>query len=782
MDKQIEHINLNLNKWALYFGPQDRNAPLTPVELYNSNFEEINATVPGNVEIDLEKAGIIEDPTIGINSYKLRKYETYLWWYKTSFVKPKVNEDQNVILCFHGIDCIADIWLNNVKIGSVDNMFVEHTFNITKQLEQINELLVCIKSPILESRKYEREELGVRDDALAESVHIRKAAHMYGWDIMPRLVSAGIWKDVELKIENPTKLKSIYWVTKSVDVKNKRANLYLDWEFDTDKLNIDDLILFVQIKNEQVILYEQKIKIYTTVSRLRIDNLENVNFWWPKGFGEPDLYYATVKLLDSEGLILAEDEQIIGIRKAELVRTEANSIENPGEFVFVVNGEKVFIKGTNWVPLDAVHSRDRLHLKKTFEMLLDLNCNMVRMWGGNVYENDEFYDLCDQNGIMVWQDFAMGCTVYPQNKDFANKIDIEAKKVVKRLRNHTCIVLWAGNNENDISQEWDEDQIHINPNDNIISRQILPNVVRRFDPHTPYLPSSPYISSEAFRLAGKVDQTYAPEQHLWGPRGYYKAPFYTENIAKFVSEIGYHGCPNRESLEMMMEKDFVYPWTDEFKWNEQWQAKAVITHPHSEVHRKRNDLMINQIKCVFTEVPKDLDKFIKASQIVQAEAMKYFIEFWRMNKGERNGILWWNLKDGWPIISDAIVDYYFNKKLAYKFIKRVQSDICIMIGDSTEKGHPIVIVNDTLEVSEGSFTIKDADSDKILIKTDFVIEGNSKDNVGFLMNSNDTKFWFIKWEIGNKTYTNHYFGYKPLVELEKYLNWLNILEQDEIVN
>jgi beta-mannosidase len=517
MEKPVKHISLNSDnsiKWNLFFGPQDKNAPKTPDELSSSDFEKIVATVPGNIEIDLEKAGIIDDPTIGTNSYKLRKFETYQWWYHTIFTKPEFNEDQTVALCFDGIDCIADIWLNDELIGSVDNMFVKHSFYITKNLKESNELYICIKSPILEARKYEREELGVRDDALAESVHIRKAAHMYGWDIMPRLVSAGIWKDVELKIENSTKFKSVYWVTKSVNVRNSSANLYLDWEFDTDRLNIDDLTLFVKIKNENSVVYEKKLKIYTTVSRLRINNLENVAFWWTKGFGEPNLYTATIQILDSKGLVLAEDEQIIGIRKVELVRTEANSVENPGEFVFVINGEKVFVKGTNWVPLDAVHSRDKLHIKKSVEMLIDLNCNMVRMWGGNIYEHDEFYDLCDQNGIMVWQDFAMGCTVYPQNTEFADKIEKEAKKVVKRLRNHTCIVLWAGNNENDISQEWDEDQIHLDPNENIISRNILPNVVRRFDPHTPYLPSSPYISSEAFRLAGKVDQTYAPEQHL----------------------------------------------------------------------------------------------------------------------------------------------------------------------------------------------------------------------------------------------------------------------------
>ncbi|MCB0587172.1 MAG: hypothetical protein KDD06_17865, partial [Phaeodactylibacter sp.] len=383
------------------------------------------------------------------------------------------------------------------------------------------------------------------------------------------------------------------------------------------------------------------------------------------------------------------------------------------------------------------------------------------------------------HGIMVWHDFMMGCTMYPQDQGFLKKIEEEAAKAIRRIRHHPSLVLWAGNNENDVSLEWDNDQPHIDPNTDIISRRLLPAMVRRLDPKTPYLPSSPYISSEAFRLAGnRIDQDYAPEQHLWGPRGYYKAPYYTENIARFVSEIGYHGCPSRESLEKMFDPDFVYPWTNktDFSWNDQWQTKAVRSHPYATETIKRNDLMANQIKCVFTEVPANLDRFIQASQIIQAEAKKYFIEFWRMNKGERNGILWWNLRDGWPVISDAVVDYYYTKKLAYHYIKRVQTDVCVMIGDARENGHPVVIVNDTLKEVEGHFTIKDADSDQVLLKKNFKVGKNGKLAEGSLPATEEPKLWLIEWEVGAKKYTNHYFAYQPHVGLDVYLKWLPLLK------
>ncbi|MCB9289385.1 MAG: glycoside hydrolase family 2 [Lewinellaceae bacterium] len=766
--------------WELYFGLQDKHAPSSPQELNHSSFQKITATVPGNVEIDLEAAGLIKDPKIGNNVYELRAFEFYRWWYRCRFEQPEIPEGCEVKLCFDGIDCIADIWLNDEKIGRVENMLVEHHFDVTEILKKENELFVCIHSPVLEGRKYEREFWGVRYDALGgESVYIRKAAHSYGWDILPRLVSAGIWKEVKLEIIPPTYFKAVYWVTKSVNVEEKTASLYVDWEFATERLNVDGLILKIKIANRHKTVFDQSFNIYSTVFRNRINDLKNIDFWWPRGYGDANLYDAVLQILDADENIIAENKQQIGIRTAELINTAANTREQPGEFVFKINGEKIFVKGTNWVALDALHSRDKQHIKPCVDMLVDLNCNMIRMWGGNVYEQEEFYDLCGQHGIMVWHDFMMGCTMYPQDQGFLKKIEEEAAKAIRRIRHHPSLVLWAGNNENDVSLEWDNDQPHIDPNTDIISRRLLPAMVRRLDPKTPYLPSSPYISSEAFRLAGnRIDQDYAPEQHLWGPRGYYKAPYYTENIARFVSEIGYHGCPSRESLEKMFDPDFVYPWTNktDFSWNDQWQTKAVRSHPYATETIKRNDLMANQIKCVFTEVPANLDRFIQASQIIQAEAKKYFIEFWRMNKGERNGILWWNLRDGWPVISDAVVDYYYTKKLAYHYIKRVQTDVCVMIGDARENGHPVVIVNDTLKEVEGHFTIKDADSDQVLLKKNFKVGKNGKLAEGSLPATEEPKLWLIEWEVGAKKYTNHYFAYQPHVSLDVYLKWLPLLK------
>ena len=300
-------ISLNSAKssdWSLYYGLQDKNAPQSPSELENSDFKNILGTVPGNVEIDLEREGIIEDPMIGDNVYDLRKYEAYTWWYVREFDTPKVKSGERVELAFDGIDCIADIWLNGQKIASVNNMFVEHHYDITDILQKRNKLYVHIKSTELEARNQLRNNFGVRYDQLGEASAIRKAPHMFGWDIMPRLMSAGIWKDVKLEIIPKTYFSSVYWVTKSVYPDAKKANLYIDWQFNTDRLNIYDLTISFELERNGKIAYSAEVPVITTIGRERIWGMENVDLWWPRGFGEQALYNASIKVRDPNGNIL----------------------------------------------------------------------------------------------------------------------------------------------------------------------------------------------------------------------------------------------------------------------------------------------------------------------------------------------------------------------------------------------------------------------------------------------------------------------------------------------
>jgi len=763
--------NISLNgSWDLKFFPQPQNAVISPKGLENVNAQQIEATVPGNVERDMLKAGLISDPMVGSNVYSLRKYEGYQWCYTKKFKCPEFNDDEQVQLFFGGIDCLAEIWLNGKHLGSASNMLIEHTFDVTELLRKDGEntLQVIIRSAVMEAQKYFLGTFSIGNFAASESTYIRKAPHMYGWDIMPRLVSAGLWRDVELRVINDAHIVNTHWITSKIDLKNKTAQLIVDVQMAIPFERLDKTYANITLKRKGKSVYEVKVLITSYAFRYII-SLDNVDFWWPRGYGEPALYDAEVKLVTEEGNELSENSCRVGVRTVQLDMTDINDIpDNQGRFCFVVNGEPVFIKGTNWVPLDALHSRDASLLDDAVQLVVEANCNMVRCWGGNVYEDHRFFDLCDENGIMVWQDFAMGCTFYPQRDDFAKAIEEEAIAVVTKLRNHASLALWSGNNEDDIALRWALINFNINPNKDVISRKVLPQVIYEMDPTRAFLPSSPYYSQAVYDRGSHDD--LLPENHLWGPRGYYKDNYYTQAQTHFVSEIGYHGCPNKSSLEKMFSKECVYPWLDGKVglWNDEWMTKAVRVFPYSPKQGGRNDLMTNQIKILFGSVPENLDYFIMASQFVQAEAMKYFVEMWRGNKPERSGIIWWNIRDGWPILSDAVTDYYNSKKLAFYFLKNVQHDVCVFINDAKDGKYPLVAVNDTRQLSNGSVEVKDVATGKLIYKGDFSIDANGRTLIASLPERNGQGIMLIRYKIDGKNYANHYLYGNPPFKLDEY--------------
>ncbi|MDR1336072.1 MAG: glycoside hydrolase family 2, partial [Tannerella sp.] len=690
-----------------------------------------------------------------------------------TFSTPAHAAGQRVFLRFGGIDCLADIWLNGEKVGEAENMLIEHAFDVTGRLNDSgeNSLQVILRSAVIESQNYLLTPYsGKGSTANAESENIRKAPHSYGWDILPRLVSAGLWRDVELQVVDPIRFTDVFWITLHTDVEKKRADIKVDYQLHIPFRELDRHQAVLRLKRNGRVVYENSQLLYTHAGGHRFD-LGDAELWWPRGYGEPALYDAEISIVDSTGRTLAVDRRRIGLRTVALDMTEITTPEQPGEFCFRVNGEKIFIKGSNWVPVDALHSRDASLLKDVLDMAVDMNCNMLRCWGGNVYEDHAFFNFCDENGILVWQDFAMGCSVYPQDDGFAAKIEHEVRSVALKLRNHPSLALWAGNNENDEAIVGSMGVYRPDPNRERISRRTIPVMLFDADPTRPYLPSSPYLSPAYYAAGQRSDML--PERHLWGPRGYYKAPFYTDVYNHFVSEIGYHGCPNRESLEKMFTKDCVYPWKKgTFEWNDEWQTKASRYHQYSNATIKRNNLMINQIRELFGEVPADLDRFIFASQTVQAEAMKFFVEFWRMGKFRRTGILWWNLRDGWPVVSDAVTDYYNSKKMAYYYIRQVQSDACVMIGDARDRNHPVIAVNDTRVEKQGTVTVRNLDTKEVLFTGRFVIPVNGKTTAGYIPETAGQQgMWLIEYTIDGEKQTNHYLAGKAPFRLADYEKW-----------
>ena len=444
-----------------------------------------------------------------------------------------------------------------------------------------------------------------------------------------------------------------------------------------------------------------------------------------------------------------------------LVNSEYIDENGKGEFYFLINGEKMYARGTNWVPLDAFHSRDRERLSHALELLLDSNCNTVRLWGGNVYESDEFYDFCDRHGIAVWQDFSMACSYYPQTDAFCKQLETEARAVVRRLRNHPSLILWAGDNECDFCRVgWGGEKDHSpDPKHNLLTRRVLPEVIRAMDPFRGYLPSSPYISEKTFAI-GKFNDI--PEHHLWGPRGYYKADFYTKAVARFISETGYHGCPSVESIRKFIPADKLWPWQN----NRAWLTHACCMEPEEgRAYSYRIALMDAQITHAFGVKAQTLEEFSRLSQITQAEADKFFIERNRLGKWERgSGIFFWNLIDGFPQFSDAVVDYYGEKKLAYHAIKRVFEPIALMCREPKNGRIVLVGSNDTLAEREVSYCVTDMTHDAVVCKGRAMLSANANTALAsFICDERATTMYLIEWETDGKQYQNHYLcGRAPL--------------------
>ncbi len=811
-------VNLD-GKWSLSFWRQTGEPVTSPEGMKSVAVITIPATVPGNVDIDLMEAGLEPDPRIGGNNSLTRKWEDMQWCYSRTFDFTGFEEGRRYLLRFGGIDTIADIWLNGSHAGRAENMMIEHSFDVTKLLvEGENELKVIIQSSVLYGRKPFFGSISFGHSASPESVNIRKAPHMFGWDILPRVVSAGLWRSVELLTVEPVHFRDVYWMTANVDVEEGTAELYADTQFEmpVDRYDRTNAVWTVSRNGKIVSKTSQPCVFHALRQKI---NLTDVDFWWPRGYGEPALYDAKCELIAEDGTVLATDEQKIGIRTVRLDFNEINLPDNPGRFCFVVNGVPVFIRGTNWVPLDALHSRDVQWLDETVKMCAEINCNMIRCWGGNVYEDHRFFDLCDEYGIMVWQDFTFACNAYPQDEEFGRRIWDEAKSVVIKLRRHPSIALWSGNNEIDYSLRRAIACFDPDPNKDNVSRNVIAKVIWEFDPSRPYIPSSPYYTEEVWKR-GFIDYEHLPENHLWGPRGYYKTPFYTGAGCVFVSEIGYHGAPDISSLERMMSPDCVYPWVDskrlikeyargkgpsvgtelppvedapvdngssqarnrgpvlnlmdaEKNWNEEWLTKSVRRFPELGKTYDRNNLMINQQNLLFGSCPDDLEEFVFGSQVVQAEAMKYFVELWRGQKfAPKTGIIWWNIKDGWPGISDAVVDYYFNRKLAYYYIANVQRSVCALIMDSRDGEFPLVVVNDTASDVDGKVKVTDVESGKVLYDGEYHVGANSKTDLAGIPDTGGQGVFLISYTAPEGRLKNHYLYGKAPFRLASYRGWM----------
>ena len=751
--------NIHIENWQLsWVANAEQKAKAlcftTPQEVQQSGYPCVKATVPGNVEIDFMREGLLDDIYMGENTVQTQKYENLHLYYFTEFTYSK-EKDCDAFLCFEGVDTIAEIYLDGKKIAFVENMFHAHRFSLKDVAEGVHTLLVHIIPVTIYARQYDIPAMCWGMKYNHDGIMVRKAGSMFGWDIMPRIVSGGLWKPVTIeylpkaRIVNPFTYAARFWDDFKMTLLTTTFKIETEEDFITDY----SVLLKGQCGDST---FEQTFRPYC--ASVKIDfPVCNPKLWWPKNYGEQNLYDVELTLY-YKGVECDKVSYKLGIRSLWLKRT--SQLGPDGDFCFIVNGKRIFVTGTNWVPCDALPSRHDEYTLRNLEMANDLGCNMIRCWGGNVYPSELFYSYCDEHGIMIWQDFALACGHYPDDEHLCALVKEEVKQIAIEKRQHPALALWAGDNECDcfVVPDWgfshtDADQpAMLNPNDNKLTRDVILKELRNHDATRPYLPSSPYLDEVAWRY-GRPS-----EDHLWGPRDFFKGDFYGNAACHFASEIGYHGCPSPESIKKFIPADSLPKNSiQDIYENPDWLIHAAGIEPYVEgnPYAYRLPLMVSQVERIFGKASDDLSDFARQSQISQAEAKKYFIERFRIEKGRKTGILWWNVADGWPQVSDAIVDWYGCKKLAYQYIKRSQAPFCMMCDEPKDGKLRLIATNDTQESVCAKYTVENVATGEMVAEGTVTVDANGIVCATELPNVKGG-FYAIRWQTETVAGLNHY--------------------------
>ena len=752
--------SVKIGDWSLAYIPnkqvKSENVVLTtPSEVKVGGYPTIRASVPGNYELDFMREGLLDDVYVGANSVKTQAFENLHFYYFTEF-DYEVKSDKDAFLVFGGIDTVAEIYLDGKKLAFVENMFHEHRFSLKDVKAGKHTLLVHILPVTIYARQFEIPAMCFGLKYNHDGIMVRKAGSMFGWDIMPRLVSAGLWKPVTIEYLPKARLCDPFTYTASFwDNRHDTA-----WTVTTMKLVTEEDF----IQDYTIVLkgacgdskFEKEFRPFCSSVKIEFP-IHYPKLWWPKNYGEPNLYDVEATLY-YKGVECDKVNYRFGVRTIWMKRTSRSG--DDGDFSFYINGKRIYVLGTNWVPTDAFPSRHDEYTLRDIEMVNELGCNMIRCWGGNVYPSDVLYDYCDEHGIMIWQDFSIACGHYPDEERLCALVKEEVKHVVKEKRNHPALVVWAGDNECDVfvvpgwesAHTDDEKPAMLNPNLNKLTREVVMREVRNHDATRPYLPSSPYLDDMAYRYG------LPAEDHLWGPRDFFKTDFYGKADCHFASEIGYHGSPSPESIKKFilaenLPKTSIRDICDKPDWLV--HAAGMETCVEGNPYAYRLPLMISQVERLFGSASADLDTFARQSQISQAEAFKYFIECFRVMKWRRTGILWWNLIDGWPQVSDAVVDWYGCKKLAYSYIKRSQTPFCMMCDEPIDGMLDLVATNDLQIPVSATYTVTDLMSNEIVYTGDVTLEANGIARIAKLPDKKNA-FYLIRWKSELGEGKNHF--------------------------
>jgi len=635
----------------------------------NENPEQwMKAEVPGTVHTDLMALKKIPDPFFGDNEYKVQWVGEADWEYCRTFnISRDYLEQQSIDLICEGLDTLSTIFINDKEVGKTRNMFITHGFPVKKFLKPgENEIRIYFDSPLVYTREMEKQYGKLTETRHSHRMYLRKAQYSFGWDWGPMLPTSGIWRSIYLEAFDSIRIKDVS--VRTVSCTAGAAQLEIEGVIEKGKDK--GVTCNARLDNGEETIFAEAIP---EGHRVRFSlSVADPRLWWPNGWGEPFLYDFYFSVL-SGGKVIDEKHFKYGIRTTEL-RLSDDKGEN--SFRILVNGKPVFCRGADWIPADSFIPRITHEKYRTLlEMSRDSGMNMLRVWGGGIYEDPYFYQLCDEMGIMVWQDFMFACGAYPEIKDFLQQVEEEAESVIKELRNHPSIVIWCGNNENEWIYYREQNDSPENMSGFKIFHNMLPEICEKLDPTRPYWPSTPWGGDDP----NSEDMGNRHSWDIWS-----RWVDFTEVIndhGKFISEFGFQAPASVETMDSCLKSEDRNP-----------EGEIFSKHQKQEEGNERLFRFLAAHQKVTTEyVP-----FIYACQVNQAEALKTCIEHWRSRKFNTAGALIWQLNDCWPGLSWSMIDSSLKPKASYFYSKEFFKPILLRF-EETENYLVLHVINDTLK-------------------------------------------------------------------------------------
>ena len=675
----------------------------------------LSVSVPSVVQQNLYDAGLIPHPYLGVVEDELLWISDHPWTYSTRFDVDKELLGKDVVeLVFEGIDTYASVTLNGQRLFDAENQFRTWKTSVKSLLKPTDNLLV------VDFPRYDSTQLALyeaQQPRLPEKYAVtRKAPYQHGWDWAPKYKNVGIWKPVKLQAWSTARLENAYIVTNEASESQAKLTLHLDVESTGE----GDMIAEIHHDGRlfQSFSFRQENGNHHKMFSF---NIQDPKLWWPNEMGEQPLYGFEIQL-KKDGKLLDAQKITTGIKTVQIVQEPD---EKGFSFYFKVNGVPMYAKGANYVPEEMIETWiDPAKTVRLLQMAKEAHFNMLRVWGGGLYPADDFFNICDSLGILIWEDFMYAGTMYPYDEAFLENAKIEALEQVKRLASHPSLGLWCGGNE--VSEgyynwgwkqslDWsEEDDLAVKAGYDRLFETILPMVVDTYDGTRPYWPSSP---SKGW---GRPESLTQGDVHYWGV-WWGEQPFemYREKVGRFNSEYGYQSYPDYSTLQKIAQGE---PLSVD--------AKVIAAH---QKHARGTQLIDDFIQRYYPDVqPKDFEEYVYLSQLSQALGMEIAIEAHRTAKPYNMGTLYWQLNDAWPVTSWSSIDYYGNPKVFQERLKTLYAPVLLSLD---QRDSQVFVTSDLLRNIDGVLTVSVNDK-----------EGNRlfEQQVKVELNANQNKKYYVE--------------------------------------